>query len=102
MEKGSETKTSRRMSALLSDSRAQGHNDLTAKAKMTLTNWTNRRFQFEKRSQFFIRVHNETFCVAAMRVRNPDEQPHDKPASAAPCRRLVIASSCAWKSRGER
>jgi hypothetical protein len=29
-------------------------------------------FQFHKRSQFFIRVHNETLSVAAMRVSNPD------------------------------
>ncbi len=27
---------------------------------------TNRRFQFQKRSQHFIRMHNETFSVAAM------------------------------------
>jgi hypothetical protein len=32
----------------------------------------NRRFEFEKRSQLFIRVHNETLSVAAMRVNNPD------------------------------
>ena len=27
-------------------------------------------FQFQKRSQLFIRAHNETFSVAAMRVSN--------------------------------
>jgi hypothetical protein len=29
----------------------------------------NRRFQFHKRSQLFIRVHNETLSVAAMRLQ---------------------------------
>jgi hypothetical protein len=28
--------------------------------------------KLQKRSQLFIRVHNETFSVAAMRVCNPD------------------------------
>ena len=32
----------------------------------------NRRLQFYKRSQLFLRVHNETLSVAAMRVSNPD------------------------------
>jgi hypothetical protein len=32
----------------------------------------NRRFQFQKRSQLFIRAHNETLSVVAMRVSNPD------------------------------
>jgi hypothetical protein len=32
----------------------------------------NRRFEFQKRRQYFIRTHNETFSVAAMRVHNPD------------------------------
>jgi hypothetical protein len=32
----------------------------------------NRCFQFQKRSQLFIRPHNETLSVAVMRVRNPD------------------------------
>jgi hypothetical protein len=31
--------------------------------------------KFQKRSQYFIRVHNETFSVAAMRVSNPDRSP---------------------------
>jgi len=30
----------------------------------------NRRFQFKKRSQLFIRTHNETLSVAPMRVCN--------------------------------
>ena len=29
-------------------------------------------FKFHKRSQYFIRPHNETLSVPAMRVRNPD------------------------------
>jgi len=36
---------------------------------------TNRPFQFQKRSQLFIRTHNETLCVVAMRVCNPDRSP---------------------------
>jgi hypothetical protein len=32
----------------------------------------NRRFQFQKRSQLFIRAHNETLSVAAVCVSNPD------------------------------
>ena len=35
----------------------------------------NRRFQFNKRSQLFIHVHNETLSVAAIRVNNPDRSP---------------------------
>jgi hypothetical protein len=35
----------------------------------------NRRFKFHKRSQLFIRTHNETFSVVAMRVSNPDCSP---------------------------
>jgi hypothetical protein len=31
----------------------------------------NRRFQFHKRSQLFIGVHNEALTVVAMRVNNP-------------------------------
>src|SRR5882724_9815712 len=32
----------------------------------------NRRFQFHKRRQLFIRTHNETLSAIAMRVSNPD------------------------------
>jgi hypothetical protein len=41
---------------------------------MQPTRWpgANRRFEFDKRSQLFIRVHNETLSVAAMRVSNED------------------------------
>jgi len=35
----------------------------------------NRRFQFQKRSQLFIRTHNVTLSVAAMGVSNPDRSP---------------------------
>ena len=31
--------------------------------------------QFHKRGQLFIRVHNETLSVVAMRVNNPDCSP---------------------------
>jgi len=32
----------------------------------------NRRFELHKRGQLFIRTHNETLSIAAMRVNNPD------------------------------
>jgi hypothetical protein len=32
----------------------------------------DRRFEFQKRRQFFIRTHNETPSVAAVCVCNPD------------------------------
>jgi hypothetical protein len=35
----------------------------------------NRRFEFQKRCQLFICVHNETLSVVAMRVNNPDRSP---------------------------
>jgi hypothetical protein len=31
-----------------------------------------RRFEFQKRSQLFIRTHNEPLSVVAMSVNNPD------------------------------
>jgi hypothetical protein len=36
---------------------------------------SNRRFEFYKRRQLFIRSHNETLSVIAMRVCNPDRSP---------------------------
>jgi hypothetical protein len=33
---------------------------------------TGRQFQFKKRTQPFIRTHNETFSVVKMRVHDPD------------------------------
>jgi hypothetical protein len=35
----------------------------------------NRGFQLQKRGQLFIRPHNETLSVVAMRVNNPDRSP---------------------------
>jgi hypothetical protein len=35
----------------------------------------NRRFQFQKRGQLFIRSNNETLSIIAMRVTNPDRSP---------------------------
>jgi hypothetical protein len=35
----------------------------------------NRRFKFNKSRQLFIRAHNETFSVIAMRVRDKDRSP---------------------------
>ena len=35
----------------------------------------NRRFQFYKRSQLFIRLHNETLSIVAMCACNPDRSP---------------------------
>jgi hypothetical protein len=35
----------------------------------------DRRFEFDKRSQLFIRPPNEALAVAAMRVCNPDRSP---------------------------
>jgi hypothetical protein len=35
----------------------------------------NRSLQFQKRSQLFIRPHNETLSFTAMRVCNPDRLP---------------------------
>jgi hypothetical protein len=36
---------------------------------------TDRPLQFQKRRQLFIRAHNETLSVVAMRVCNPDCSP---------------------------
>jgi hypothetical protein len=33
---------------------------------------SNCRFEFKKRSQYFIRTHNETLSVVAVHVSNPD------------------------------
>ena len=43
--------------------------------RAVLPKGANRRFQFKKRRQLLIRVHNETLPVAAMRVSNPDRPP---------------------------
>jgi hypothetical protein len=36
---------------------------------------SDRRFEFQKRRQYFIGVHNEPLSVAAMRVNNPNRSP---------------------------
>src|SRR5436189_4681632 len=36
---------------------------------------SNRKFEFQKGSQLFIRAHKETFSVVAMSVCNPDRSP---------------------------
>jgi hypothetical protein len=33
------------------------------------------RFQFQKRRQLFLRVHNVALSIAAVRVNNPDRSP---------------------------
>jgi len=42
------------------------------------------RFKFDKGRQPFIRPHNETLSVAAMRVSNPDSRPLESTAEAQP------------------
>jgi hypothetical protein len=41
-------------------------------AFLEFTATPNRRFEFQKRRQLFIRPDNETLSVTAMCVRNPD------------------------------
>jgi hypothetical protein len=36
---------------------------------------SNRRFEFNKRGQLFLRSHNETLSVAALGVSDPDRSP---------------------------
>jgi hypothetical protein len=45
---------------------------------------TNRPFQFQKRSQLFIRTHNETLSIAAVCVSNPDVRPLESTAETQP------------------
>ncbi len=40
-----------------------------------VTRFADRRFKFDKRSQLFFRLHNETLSVVAMRVNNPYRSP---------------------------
>ena len=51
---------------------AQSLGTQTRNVNMNRFGHANRRLQFYKRSQLFLRVHNETLSVAAMRVSNPD------------------------------
>jgi hypothetical protein len=37
-------------------------------------------FQFQKRRQHFIGMHNETLSVSAMRICNPDRSPLESPS----------------------
>ena len=53
---------------------AQSLGTQTRNVNMNRFGHANRRLQFYKRSQLFLRVHNETFSVA-MRVSNPDRSP---------------------------
>jgi hypothetical protein len=39
---------------------------------MKLASSANRRFEFEKRGQLFIRANDEAISIAAMRVNNED------------------------------
>jgi len=47
----------------------------------------NHRFEFQKRSQDFIRVHNETLSVVAVCVSNPNRSPVPLSIRAALARR---------------
>jgi hypothetical protein len=47
--------------------------NLTASQDNSVT--SNRRFEFHKRSQLFIRSHNETVSVVAVRICNEDRSP---------------------------
>jgi hypothetical protein len=42
---------------------------------LTLPWLENRRFKFKQSRQFFIRTHNVTLWVIAMRISNPDRSP---------------------------
>jgi hypothetical protein len=45
----------------------------TLRVSMNSSGHENSRFKFSKRSQLFIRSHNETLPVAAMCICNPDD-----------------------------
>jgi hypothetical protein len=47
-------------------------------------------FKFEKRCQLFIRAHNETFSVAAMRISNPDRSPLRPTVPTRPQRQAAL------------
>jgi hypothetical protein len=46
-----------------------------ASVSRKITASTDRRFEFNKRSQLFIRARNKTLSVFAMRINNPDRSP---------------------------
>ena len=52
----------------------------------------NHGFEFQKRSQLFIRVHNETLSVVAMRVNNPDRSPSESIAETQPQHQPALLS----------
>jgi hypothetical protein len=54
---------------------AQSLGTQTRNVNMNRFGHANRRFDFYKRSQLFIRTDNITLSVAAMRVCNPDRSP---------------------------
>jgi hypothetical protein len=57
---------------------------------------SNRRFDFPKRGQLFIRTHNESLSVVAMRIGNEDYSP----ARIHPCDAAQTArESCSIGSR---
>jgi hypothetical protein len=47
----------------------------TSKRAISKSGSVCRGFQFQKRSQLFIRVHNETLSVVAVGVCNPERSP---------------------------
>jgi len=51
---------------------AQSLGTQTRNVNMNRFGHANRRLQLNKRGQLFIRTHNETLSVAAMRICNPD------------------------------
>jgi hypothetical protein len=51
---------------------SKGNRSLTKRWSQLLAASSNRRFEFHKRRQLFIRPHNETLPVVAVRISNPD------------------------------
>jgi len=49
--------------------------DITWDAPRLIRALRNGRFEFDKRRQLFIGVHNETLSVVPMRVSNPERSP---------------------------
>src|SRR6266481_6261667 len=63
----------------------------------------NRRFQFQKSGQLFLRVHNEALSVAAVRVSNPGCSPSRiygrDTALTPPGFAEIVGDEIAWHSR---
>ncbi len=57
--------------------RKRPNHQLQRNCQSPLARWnrSNRRFEFQERSQLLIRAHNETLSVAAMRINNPNRSP---------------------------